>query len=110
MVAGADQGKVLLFTEDRLGYYDGAGIRTNESTIKQQTKGKCMKYQKHTFWVIIDDTENTGKPFIADDGENTGDLSSAKLFTLKSKADRWMKSFSDWKKWAALMKVTFEKQ
>jgi len=54
------------------------------------------------FYVIYDNTANTGKPYISDDGSNTGDETSARQFTTEKEAQEVIDN-SEWGEWASVM-------
>ena len=54
-------------------------------------------------YVICDSTENSGKPYIAEDSSNTGDLSSAWIFKTEEDAQKVIDN-ANWD-WAYIMEV-----
>jgi hypothetical protein len=52
-----------------------------------------------TQFLICDKTENSGKPYIAECGSNTGDPESAMKFDSKKDAEKYIKD-NEWSEWA----------
>ncbi|HRN27870.1 MAG TPA: hypothetical protein PLT78_14980 [Ignavibacteriaceae bacterium] len=53
---------------------------------------------------IYDDSANTGKPYINENGENTGIYEDRQLFTTEKKAQKFAKSLNPNKKWYSILK------
>jgi len=53
----------------------------------------------NTYFLIADSTSNTGKEYISEDGSNTGDETSAKLFKTEEETKDYINS-QDWSDWA----------
>ena len=52
----------------------------------------------NTYYLIADQTSNSGKEYISDDHSNTGDETSAKLFKTEEEAKAYIteQNWSDW--------------
>jgi|GEM_PF-3640514 len=52
----------------------------------------------NTYFLIADQTSNSGKEYISDDHSNTGDKTSAKLFKTEEEAKAYIteQNWSDW--------------
>lgn len=53
---------------------------------------------------IYDDSANSGKPYINENGDNTGIYENRALFTTEKKAEKVAKSLSPAKNWYSILK------
>lgn len=59
---------------------------------------------KKAKFYIYDNSANTGKPYIDDNGENTGIYENRALFTTEKKAEKRAKTLSTAKNWYSILK------